>query len=288
MTAELVCARSVTVRFGDLTAVDSVSMSVRPGEVVGLLGANGAGKTTLLLTLLGLLQPVAGRVRLFDALPSPKTRKRVGYVPQTLGLYEDLTVRENWNFTCSAFGLGRPPLPAGVAHLSDQLVRALPLGEQRRVAFAVALSHQPALLVLDEPTSGVAPLGAARLWQEIRAGSEEGAGVLVTTHNMAEAEQCDQLVVMVNGRVAARGTVEDLVGSRSVTEVRCNDWRRAFRLLDAEGLVVQLRGDILRVPAPPQIVEALLGREQLSVRATVAPANLEEAFVDIVARGAEV
>ena len=279
---DLAHAHSVTVRFGDFTAVDSASLSVRSGEVVGLLGANGAGKTTLLLTLLGLVQPAAGSVQLFDSLPSPRTRRRVGYVPQTLGLYDDMTVKENWTFTCRAFGIRHLPLAPGIADLSDQLVGALPLGAQRRVAFAVAFSHQPDLLVLDEPTSGVAPLSGARLWQDIRASAEGGAGVLVTTHNMAEAEQCDLLVVMVNGRVAAQGSVEDVIGSLSVVEVRCDDWRKAFQLLDAEGLVVQARGDILRVPAPLHLVEALLDRAHVGAKATVVPANLEEAFVDIV------
>jgi len=283
MSSELASADSVTVRFGEFTAVDSVTVSVRSGEVVGLLGANGAGKTTLLLTLLGLQQASRGRVLLFNALPSAKTRRRVGYVPQTLGLYTDLTVEENWIFTSRAFGIRNLPIAPSIADLANQLVGALPLGAQRRVAFAVAFSHQPDLLVLDEPTSGVAPLSAAKLWEDIRASAEGGSGVLVTTHNMAEAEQCDQLVVMANGLVAARGSMEDVIGSRTVAEVRCNDWRRAFQLLDGHGLIVQVQGDVLRVPASVEMVESLLADERLRASTNVVAANLEEAFADIVA-----
>lgn len=283
MTSALASAEAVTVRFGEFTAVSSVSMSVRSGEVVGLLGANGAGKTTLLLTLLGLQQASSGRVLLFDALPSPKARRSVGYVPQTLGLYRDMTVQENWTFTTRAFGLGHLPLAASIADLGDQLVGALPLGAQRRVAFAVAFSHQPDLLILDEPTSGVAPLSAARLWEDIRASAEGGAGVLVTTHNMAEAEQCDELIVLVNGRVAARGSMDDVIGSCTVVEVHCNDWPTAFQLLDAHGFITQVQGDVLRVLAPLQSVESLLALAHLDARTAVVPSNLEEAFAAIVA-----
>jgi ABC-2 type transport system ATP-binding protein len=274
--------RSLTMRFGLLTAVDSVDLSVNSGEVVGLLGANGAGKTTLIRLLLGLLRPSSGEALLFGALPSMSTRRRVGYLPQTLGLYDDMTVQENWTFTAAAFGSARDCMPAGISGSKNELVGTLPLGLQRRVAFAVAFSHKPDLLVLDEPTSGVGPLNRARLWQDIRESAEHGAGVLVTTHNMEEAEQCDRLVVMVGGRVAAEGTVAEVIGSRTVVQVTCDDWRRAFAVLDAEGLVVQAQGDVLRVPGSPQQVEALLARHDLRGEVATVPANLEEAFVSVV------
>jgi len=274
--------RSLTMRFGVLTAVDSVDMAVSSGEVVGLLGANGAGKTTLIRLLLGLLRPSSGDALLFGAIPSMSTRRRVGYVPQTLGLYDDMTVQENWTFTSAAFGSARPPMPESISGSKDELVGNLPLGLQRRVAFAVAFSHRPELLVLDEPTSGVGPLSRTRLWQDIRESAENGTGVLVTTHNMEEAEQCDRLVVMVGGRVAADGTVAGVIGGRTVVEVTCNDWRGAFAVLDAAGLVVQLQGDVLRVPGSPRQVEDLLAQHNLEVALTTVPANLEEAFVSVV------
>ena len=284
MTAHLAEARSVTVRFGQVTAVDEVHLAVDPGEVVGLLGANGAGKTTLLLTLLGLVRATSGAARLFGEAPSPRARRRVGYVPQSLGLYTDLTVGENWAFAGRAFGLA-PRLPEAIAPVAGDLVADLPLGAQRRVAFALAFSHQPELLVLDEPTSGVAPLSAARLWEDIRTAAGSGAGVLVTTHNLEEAEQCDRLVVMVDGRVVATGGIADVIGSRRVARVRCDDWRSAFHALDNHGFVVQARGRELRVPGALAEVVAVLGDASISAEVDMVPANLEETFVAIVTGG---
>jgi ABC-type multidrug transport system ATPase subunit len=290
-------ARQLSVCFGSLVAVDRASMAVHAGEVVGLLGANGAGKTTLLRTLLGLLAPSGGDALLFGAAPTRQARRRLGYVPQTLGLYDDMTVAENWAFATDAFDVGhrartrrgtRPELPESIFGFRHELVRDLSLGSQRRVAFAVAFSHAPELLVLDEPTSGVAPLGAARLWEDVRSCAESATGVLVTTHNLEEAEQCDRLVVMIGGQVAAAGTVDEVIGGRTVVELRCDDWRQAFALLDAAGLVVQVHGDVLRVPASDDDVERVLARRGLDVRTARVPATLEEAFVSMVTKPATV
>jgi ABC-2 type transport system ATP-binding protein len=275
-------ARRATMRFGPVTAVDAADLAIRPGEVVGLLGANGAGKTTLIRLLLGLLRPSDGVVRLFGAAPSAASRRRVGYLPQTLGLYEDLTVAENWRFTAAAFGTGAAP-PPSLAEWRDRLVGHLPLGIQRRVAFAVALSHRPELLVLDEPTSGVGPLGAARLWEEIRRAADAGAGALVTTHGIEEAQECDRLIVMADGRVVAGGTAAGIIGGRTVAEVRCDDWSRAFALLDAGGYGVQVHGQgVLRVAGQAAAVAGVLAAAGLDAAVSVVPANLEEAFVAIV------
>ena len=286
MTGPLAETRMAVRRFGQFTAVSGVDLAVRPGEVVGLLGANGAGKTTLIRLLLGLLPPSGGVVRLFGQAPSIATRRRVGYVPQTLGLYAGLTVAENWDFTAAAFRTRGAPLPDGIAAWQKELVGSLPLGAQRQVAFAVALSHRPELLVLDEPTSGVGPLGSARLWEGIRQAATAGAGALVTTHNMEEAEQCDRLMVMAEGKVVAAGTSGDITAGRTVAEVRTALWSRAFALLDDGGLPVQLHGTMLRVGAQPAAVSALLSRAGISAAVESVPANLEEAFVAIVARPA--
>lgn len=280
-------ARQASRRFGAFTAVSTADLVVRRGEVVGLLGANGAGKTTLIRLLLGLLQPSDGIIRLFGSLPSIATRRRVGYVPQTLGLYAGLTVAENWTFTAAAFRNPGAPVPEGISAWKNELVGGLPLGAQRQVAFAVALSHQPELLILDEPTSGVGPLSSARLWEEIRQVASSGAGVLVTTHNMEEAEQCDRLVVMAGGRVVARGTAAGIIGDRRVTEVRCDDWNRVFALLDANRFPVQLHGQALRVGGPAAAVAELLSHEGIDATIEVVPADLEEAFVAIAAKPAE-
>jgi ABC-2 type transport system ATP-binding protein len=275
--------RGASRRFGAFTAVSAADLVIGRGEVVGLLGANGAGKTTLIRLLLGLLRPSAGIVRLFGSPPSIATRRRVGYVPQTLGLFAGLTVAENWAFTSAAFRNQGAAVPEAISAWKHELVGGLPLGAQRQVAFAAALSHRPELLILDEPTSGVGPLGRARLWDGIRNSATSGAGVLVTTHNMEEAEQCDRLVVMAEGRVVARGAADEIIGGRTVAEVRCDDPNRAFALLDGGGVPVQLHGRMLRAGGSSAAVAGLLSRAGVDATIEAVPANLEEAFVDIVA-----
>jgi ABC-2 type transport system ATP-binding protein len=269
-------------RFGAFTAVAATDLTVGPGEIVGLLGGNGAGKTTLIRMLLGLLLPSGGSVLLFGSPPAIQGRRRIGYVPQTLGLYSGLTVQENWTFTASAFRLDRAPLPGTIAAWQDELVGRLPLGVQRQVAFAVALSHHPELLILDEPTSGVGPLGRARLWEEIRGAADRGAGVLATTHDMEEAGQCDRLVIMTAGHVAARGTASQITGDRTVTQIRCDDPRRAFVLLDDSDIPVRAEGQTLRASAPPAAITGLLSQAGIAATITSVPADLEEAFAAII------
>jgi ABC-2 type transport system ATP-binding protein/ribosome-dependent ATPase len=279
-------AEAVTQRFGDLLAVDRVDLEVHAGEVVGLLGANGAGKTTLIRMVLGLLRPTAGEVRLFDLEPSRETRRRIGYVPQGLGLYDDLTPRENLAFAHATFGGDPGALPSGLEPLADVPIGRLSLGVQRRVAFAQALAHRPDLLVLDEPTSGVDPLARARLWETIRDAADRGAGVLVTTHHMDEAEECDRLVVMAEGRVVAEGTVEAIVGDARVVVVHTDAWEQAFDALEAAGLSAALVGRTLRVPgaAPEAVARALDG---VPVRLEEAGATLEERFLELTRSPAE-
>ena len=270
----------VTLRFGSFTAVDRVSVTVRAREVVGLLGANGAGKTTLIRLLLGLLIPSEGDVRLFDQPPSRATRQRLGYVPQGLGLYDDLTPEENLRFSASVFGRRVLSLPDTIRRFSDVQVGALPLGVRRRVAFAEALAHEPELLVLDEPTSGVDQLARTRLWDTIRETAERGAGVLVTTHHMEEAEECDRLVVMADGSVVDEGTVSEIVGKVRVVVVETEQWAEAFDRLDRAGIRAALVGRTLRVPGagPPEVERAL---QDLPVILREAPVTLEERFVEL-------
>ena len=274
-------ASKATKRFGAFTAVSEADLTVADGEVVGLLGANGAGKTTLIRLLLGLLRLSDGTVRLFGSAPSIATRRRVGYVPQTLGLYAGLTVAENWSFTAAAFRNTGAPIPEGISAWRNELVAGLPLGAQRQVAFAVALSHRPQLLVLDEPTSGVGPLGSARLWEKIRQAASRGAGVLVTTHNMEEAEQCDRLIVMADGTVVATGTAAGIIGDREAAVIHCDDAGRAFAVLDANGFAVQLQGKALRIAGTAAAATGLLSRAGIDATIETVPASLEEAFVAI-------
>lgn len=272
-------ASAVSRSFGTFLAVDRVDLEVRRREVVGLLGANGAGKTTAIRLLIGLLAADAGDVELFGEPPSTRTRRRLGYVPQGLGLYDDLTPAENLRFARSVFGT------SGGGHVlmadSRLTIGELPLGRQRRAAFAEALDHQPDLLVLDEPTSGVSALAAARLWETIRDATDAGAGALVTTHNLEEAEQCDRLVVMAGGRVVAVGTVDQIVGGARSVVVAADEWTAAFAALQRAGIRAALVGTTLRVPSSTTtVVQGALGG--IGARVEEVPATLEERFLELV------
>jgi len=277
MTGVLLRAAHVTRRFGAFTAVDDVSMGVHPGEVVGLLGANGAGKTTLIRMLLGLIAVTSGRVDLLGGPPDRQRRRRLGYVPQGLGLYGDLTARENLSFSARAYGSAVPALPPTLAERADVLVRELPLGAQRQVAFLAALAHSPEVLVLDEPTSGVDALARAALWDTIRGQAEHGAGVLVTTHYMQEAQQCDRLLLMSNGQLVAQGSEADIIGSTTAVAVRTSNWAQAFAALNAAGAPVMLAGRAIRVAnANPGELEDVLKAAGIQATLQPVPATIEE------------
>jgi ABC-2 type transport system ATP-binding protein len=287
MTGVLVRADTVTRRFGKFTAVNQVSMQVRRGEVVGLLGANGAGKTTLMRMLLGLLATDAGRVELLGGPPDLEHRRRLGYVPQNLGLYRDLTVLENLSFIARCYGADVPHLPAEMEPYSRALVQELPLGIQRQAAFMAALSHAPELLLLDEPTSGVDALARASLWDTIRGQSDQGVGVLVTTHYMQEAQQCDRLLLMSNGRVVAEGSESDIVGSTTALAVRTDDWAKAFEALNAADAPVVLVGRAIRV-ADTEAAELrrILAAAGIEASLEPVPATIEERML-VLARETE-
>jgi ABC-2 type transport system ATP-binding protein len=211
-------ARELTRRFGRFTAVDAVSFDVRPGEVFGFLGANGAGKTTAIRMLTGLLAPTSGTARVagHDVLAEAEAvRRRIGYMSQRFSLYEDLTVGENVALYGGIYGLPPAELRRRSAamlaalrleHAAAARVASLPLGWKQKLALSVALLHEPAVVFLDEPTGGVDPITRRQFWELIYDAAARGTTVLVTTHYLDEAEYCDRVSIMVDGRIEALGT----------------------------------------------------------------------------------
>ncbi|WP_108718958.1 ABC transporter ATP-binding protein [Miniimonas sp. S16] len=270
-------ADRVTRRFGAFTAVSGVSIEVGHGEVVGLLGANGAGKTTLMRMLLGLLPPTEGGVTMLGGPPNRERRRRVGYLPQNLGLYRDLTLAENLEFISGTYGAPVPVLPGDLAGYATTLVGAMPLGAQRQAAFLAALSHRPELLLLDEPTSGVDALARARLWDTIREQSDASVGVLVTTHYMQEAQQCDRLLLMSHGELVAQGSEADVIGDTRALSVRTDDWAATFAALNAARVPVILDSRAVRVAdTDSETVRAVLDAAGLAAEIERVPATIEE------------
>ncbi|ACU75408.1 ABC transporter related [Catenulispora acidiphila DSM 44928] len=274
-------ADQATKRYGSFTAVEAVSMRVDPGEIVGLLGSNGAGKTTLIRMLLGLTRVSDGTVAVFGQAPDRTTRQRLGYVPQGLGLWETLTVQENIAFAAAAFGTDATAttLTPGLLKARDQQVSAIGLGLQRQLAFTIALAHRPKLLVLDEPTSGLDPLSRARLWDTIHDQADDGAGILVTTHYMQEAQQCDRLILMSHGQSVAEGTEAAIIGDTTACEVDTSgdQWAAAFAALDAAALPVTLAGRTVRLADTPQdTIHDTLAQAGIDARIREVPATLEE------------
>ena len=214
--------RGLTRRFGSFTAVDAISFTVARGEVFGFLGANGAGKTTAIRMLIGLLAPSAGEARVagFDVAREPDAiRRSIGYMSQRFSLYEDLTVRENIELYGGIYGLDDRQIAErmqlllatlDLGHARDLLVGAIPLGWKQKLAFSVAMLHQPAVVFLDEPTGGVDPVTRRQFWEMIYEAAAGGTTVFVTTHYMDEAEYCDRISIMVDGRIAAMGTPAEL------------------------------------------------------------------------------
>jgi drug efflux transport system ATP-binding protein len=214
---DVITVAHLSRRFGAFVAVDDVNFAVRQGEIFGLLGANGAGKSTTFRMLCGLLPPTSGTLRVagFDLRKAAApARGRIGYMAQKFSLYGDLSVRQNLRFFASAYRLAGARQHQriawaveefGLAAMLERTARDLPLGFKQRLALACALMHEPEILFLDEPTSGVDPLARREFWGRINALAEAGVTVLVTTHFMAEAEYCDRLAIMAQGRILATG-----------------------------------------------------------------------------------
>lgn len=205
----------LTRKFGSFTAVDRISFEVEEGAVWGFLGANGAGKTTAIRMLTGLLPPSSGKGRVagYDIrTESEGIKKRIGYMCQRFALYDDLTVRENIRFYGGVYGLKKRTVKErgekllsklGLSESMDAMVGQLPLGWKQKLAFSLATIHHPSIVFLDEPTSGVDPITRRQFWEMIYETASQGVTVLVTTHYMDEAEYCDMVSIMVDGRIEA-------------------------------------------------------------------------------------
>ncbi|AOS83674.1 hypothetical protein BIU88_05635 [Chlorobaculum limnaeum] len=233
MSEQVIQTEKLTKRFGSFTAVDEISFSVAAGEIFGFLGANGAGKTTAMKMLTGLLAPTSGSATVagFDVYRQTESIKRnIGYMSQRFSLYDDLTPRENIRFFGGIYGLGKSEIAEKGERLLDSLdlteaadtrLAALPLGWKQKLAFSVALLHEPKLVFLDEPTGGVDPVTRRRFWDMIYEAAANGVTVFVTTHYMDEAEYCDRVSIMVDGRIAALDTPDGL--KRSFEAMSMND-----------------------------------------------------------------
>lgn len=217
-----VLVRSLTRRFGEFTAVDGISFDIRAGEIWGFLGPNGSGKSTTIRMLCGVLAPTSGTATVlgYDVARDPESVKlRIGYMSQGANLWSDLTVEEHLHFYAGLFGMyGTRAARAvdtwaqrtGLQERKSELAGLLPGGYRKRLALACTLLHEPRMLFLDEPTSGVDPISRREFWDIIVALAEQGTTVMVTTHYMDEAEHCDRLALMYGGKIIAQGTPETL------------------------------------------------------------------------------
>lgn len=209
--------KNLSKHFGSFKAVDDITFHVKKGEIFGFLGANGAGKTTAMRMLTGLLVATSGSAMVagFDVNREPeRVKARIGYMSQKFSLYEDLTVAENVTFFGGIYGLSDEQIRRTLqemdeAHLNS-LVGSLPLGWKQKVSFATAMLHNPAIVFLDEPTGGVDPITRRQFWNRLYEEADRGVTLFVTTHYMDEAEYCDRIAMMVDGRIAAIGTPAEL------------------------------------------------------------------------------
>ena len=222
MNEQIIYTENLTKQFGDFKAVNNISFEVSKGEIFGFLGANGAGKTTAMKMLTGLLHPTSGKASVagFDVFKeAEKIKRNIGYMSQKFSLYEDLTVRENIRFYAGIYGLSNSQIKTKTSELverlqlqsvQDTLIGSLPLGWKQKLAFSVAILHDPKIVFLDEPTGGVDPVTRRQFWNLIYQAAESGITVFVTTHYMDEAEYCDRISMMVDGKIAALDTPDGL------------------------------------------------------------------------------
>jgi len=298
-------ATKLTKRFGSFTAVKDVNVEVQYGEIYGLLGANGAGKTTTIKMLCGLLEPTSGGMRLAGEtgnLRSPEVRSRIGYMSQKFSLYDDLTIGENLDFYAGVYGVPEHEREekkrwvlafSGLEGKLDQLTGSLPGGWKQRVAFGSAIMHEPSVLFLDEPTSGVDPLARRAFWRMINRLADAGTAILVTTHYLEEAEQCNRLGFMVAGEIVTEGTPTGVKAQQTghLLEFVVDQPQKAADLLKTQGerWRVSLFGDRLHVITEDDVATGIrtttekLKQAGISVLSARQGAfSLEDVFITVV------
>ena len=282
MTESVIVVENLTRRFGEFVAVDHINFEVKPGEVIGYLGPNGSGKTTTIRMLLGLLKPSDGKATVlgYDVFKqSEEIRARVGYMSQKFAIYDDLTTLENLTFYGGVYGINDKARIqhtlelVGLKGHENTLTKDMSTGWRQRLSLGIALVHEPKLLFLDEPTSGVDPTARRAFWDLIYELAEGGVTILVTTHYMDEAEYCERVAVMRDGKLLAMDTPTNLKKSiitGDVWEVYAQPLERGMDSLSAMPGVdrVGLAGDHLRVissQVEKDAMQSLLSREGISV-----------------------
>lgn len=293
---------NLTKKFGSFTAVDSISFEIEEGKIVGFIGANGAGKTTTIKMLCGLTQPTTGEavVAGFDVMHNPeKVRENIGYMSQRFSLYPDLTVKENIEFYGGVYGLTNSELKnrmdwvvevADLAGKENMLTQDLPLGWRQRLALGCAVLHQPKVIFLDEPTSGVDPVIRDKFWQLINRLSGEGATIIVTTHHLEEAEFCESIIMMHIGKIVVSGRPEEIRKKYSdlpLFEVETSEALKVFDLLETQPWVTEtaiLGGNVhvyAQTPDPPAAIEGILRKNEIR-KFTIKKAapTLEDIFIN--------
>lgn len=282
MTEPVISVQNLTRKFGDFTAVDHINFEVHKGEIVGYLGPNGSGKTTTIRMLLGLLKPTEGTANVlgYDVFKqSEDVRARVGYMSQKFAIYDDLTTLENLTFYGGVYGITdkdritRTLELVGLSGHESTLTRDLSTGWRQRLSLGIALVHEPKLLFLDEPTSGVDPTARRAFWDLIYELAENGVTILVTTHYMDEAEYCERVGVMRDGKLLAMDTPTNLkrtVIKGNVWEVFAHPLEQGLEILhEMEGVErVGLAGDHLRVisqKVEKEALQSLLSRNKIQI-----------------------
>lgn len=296
---------NVTRRFGDVVAVNGVTLQIEPGMILGLVGPSGSGKTTIIRMLTGTLRPSEGRLSVMGEVPGrfrASTRERIGYMPQTFVLYPDLTARENVSFIAALFGMylrrrGRRVREVfdqlGLTPASDRLARDLSGGERRRLSLAAALVHDPEVLFIDEPTAGIDPMLRAEIWKGFRGLAAQGKTLLVTTQHLDEADNCDAVAILSGGELLALAEPDVLrrhVYGGEILDVRTARPLDARVLADLPGIRrVRQRAERQLIvvaddaaAATPRIVEAVQQRAGVVASIERYDPTLDEVFTALV------